>query len=52
MHLTSFENLSISLSILDVISSMTSIKDSFELGHTRYVLKDTLNGFERNRPVY
>ena len=36
----------------DVISSMTSIKDSFELGHTRYVLKDTLNGFERYKPVY
>ena len=35
----------------DAITSMTDVKDSFEVGKSRYVIKDTINGFERYKLV-
>ena len=35
----------------DTISSMTDVKDSFEIGKSRYIVKDTINGFERYKRV-
>lgn len=31
--------------------SMTNVKDQFEIDRCRYVLEDTLNGFERYKPI-